>query len=356
MAQQVDSDVKNDDFDQNLITAITREKEGGYKISLFVKHNKATRYQCGLCTQVCCEAVESSCYACDEDDNDDKQYCKSCLRMHLNQNNFTCPIDKEHKNVSYTDCKYIRDKVNNLSIYCPTSNHDNVDGAEGNQIQVTKGQNYDEKQDENKDSCDWKGKLHQLFDHLNNECKFYEKPMKCEYWKYGCTFIAGSKLLQKHNEQDMVSHMNLLCNIVDELRSENKKLWNAIDELKRNAINDAMDKKEKELDNAELNMNTIEAIVDKITRSNIELNTDTYASQTHQTSVPTGQHSVSPLSAGAGGQTSAPMLEINPLTSEMLQDAKPAEKKRLIGERLFPKIQVVEPRLAGKITGMLLEM
>merc|ERR1711920_866981 len=64
------------------------------------------------------------------------------------------------------------------------------------------------------------------------------------------------------------------------------------------------------------------------------------ASQPHQSSVPTGQHSVSQVSAGGGGQTSAPMLEVNPLTSEMLQDAKPAEKKRLIGERLFPKIQV----------------
>lgn len=69
------------------------------------------------------------------------------------------------------------------------------------------------------------------------------------------------------------------------------------------------------------------------------------------------QQSAGVLSASTGAQhTSAPMLENHPLTAEMLQNAKPAERKRLIGERLFPKIQVVEPRLAGKITGMLLEM
>lgn len=50
------------------------------------------------------------------------------------------------------------------------------------------------------------------------------------------------------------------------------------------------------------------------------------------------------------------MQRMNPLTSEMLHEAKRAERKRLIGERLFPKIQVVEPRLAGKITAILLTM
>merc|ERR1719361_152983 len=45
-----------------------------------------------------------------------------------------------------------------------------------------------------------------------------------------------------------------------------------------------------------------------------------------------------------------------PLTSEMLSSANPSQQKQMIGERIFPKIQHREPKLAGKITGMLLEM
>merc|ERR1719331_238586 len=45
-----------------------------------------------------------------------------------------------------------------------------------------------------------------------------------------------------------------------------------------------------------------------------------------------------------------------PLTSDMLSQANPSQQKQMIGERIFPKIQRREPKLAGKITGMLLEM
>lgn len=45
-----------------------------------------------------------------------------------------------------------------------------------------------------------------------------------------------------------------------------------------------------------------------------------------------------------------------PLTASMLAAALPQEQKQMLGERLFPLIQRLHSELAGKITGMLLEM
>lgn len=45
-----------------------------------------------------------------------------------------------------------------------------------------------------------------------------------------------------------------------------------------------------------------------------------------------------------------------PLTASMLAAAPPQEQKQMLGERLFPMIQNMHPTLAGKITGMLLEI
>jgi polyadenylate-binding protein len=40
----------------------------------------------------------------------------------------------------------------------------------------------------------------------------------------------------------------------------------------------------------------------------------------------------------------------------MLASAPPQEQKQMLGERIFPLIQGMFPELAGKITGMLLEI
>uniref|UniRef100_A0A4W4GQP8 PABC domain-containing protein n=1 Tax=Electrophorus electricus TaxID=8005 RepID=A0A4W4GQP8_ELEEL len=46
----------------------------------------------------------------------------------------------------------------------------------------------------------------------------------------------------------------------------------------------------------------------------------------------------------------------DPLSASMLAAAPPQEQKQMPGERLFPLIQNMQPTLAGKITGMLLEL
>merc|ERR1712107_326807 len=57
-----------------------------------------------------------------------------------------------------------------------------------------------------------------------------------------------------------------------------------------------------------------------------------------------------PLQAPAQPQPGAP------LNAAALAAAPPAVQKQMIGEKLFPAISKFQPELAGKITGMMLEM
>jgi hypothetical protein len=64
------------------------------------------------------------------------------------------------------------------------------------------------------------------------------------------------------------------------------------------------------------------------------------------------------VSNGTGQQQRGPgeVDSSAPLTIEQLSAASPQEQKQLLGEKLFPLIASRQPTLAGKITGMLLEM
>jgi polyadenylate-binding protein len=56
---------------------------------------------------------------------------------------------------------------------------------------------------------------------------------------------------------------------------------------------------------------------------------------------------------GAGPQD---VIGASSLLQAQLAGVPPPQQKQLLGEALFPKIQVMQADLAGKITGMLLEM
>jgi len=68
---------------------------------------------------------------------------------------------------------------------------------------------------------------------------------------------------------------------------------------------------------------------------------------------PIPQQVVSPQQQSEGGP---PPTAHEPLTAAALASASPDVQKNMIGERLYPLIHNSQPELAGKITGMLLEM
>jgi len=63
-----------------------------------------------------------------------------------------------------------------------------------------------------------------------------------------------------------------------------------------------------------------------------------------------------PTHQQAPEETPAQEAHAEQLTASMLAGAPPQEQKQMLGERLYPYIQGMHPELAGKITGMLLEI
>lgn len=78
------------------------------------------------------------------------------------------------------------------------------------------------------------------------------------------------------------------------------------------------------------------------------------------------QNMRNPPAVSGGGPAAAAVVPVaqpavhiqgqEPLTPSMLASALPQEQKQMLGERLFPLIRDIYPELAGKITGMLLEI
>jgi len=71
---------------------------------------------------------------------------------------------------------------------------------------------------------------------------------------------------------------------------------------------------------------------------------------------PTSQYQQAMTQQNVAPQQSILIQGQEPLTTSMLAAAMPQEQKQMLGERLFPLIHRINGELAGKITGMLLEM
>merc|ERR550537_1237235 len=66
----------------------------------------------------------------------------------------------------------------------------------------------------------------------------------------------------------------------------------------------------------------------------------------------------SPMPQQAPSQPQQPMQQAagQPFNASVLAAAPPAVQKQMIGEKLYPAIAKYQPEMAGKVTGMMLEM
>lgn len=84
-----------------------------------------------------------------------------------------------------------------------------------------------------------------------------------------------------------------------------------------------------------------------------------YTSTVRNAQPPTGAAGAGGAGGSALGGNAANAVLVQgqePLTTQMLAEAPPREQKQMLGERLFPLIYGMHADLAGKITGMLLEI
>ncbi len=72
--------------------------------------------------------------------------------------------------------------------------------------------------------------------------------------------------------------------------------------------------------------------------------------------VQTKRDSANNVPKGFAKELSGSQSELIPLTAQMLQACAPSERRKLIGNRLFRKIEEMHIENTGKITGVLLEM
>merc|ERR1719271_2154110 len=69
---------------------------------------------------------------------------------------------------------------------------------------------------------------------------------------------------------------------------------------------------------------------------------------------PTGAMGGMPRPGGMPGMPSQPQQPMG--TPSSLANAPPGMQKQMLGEKIFPMISRLHPEMAGKITGMMLEM
>ncbi|ETO16652.1 hypothetical protein RFI_20687 [Reticulomyxa filosa] len=157
-------------------------------------HEQINHFICLVCKQVANIPVEIKCFQ-HEDMDETLIAGENCLKQFLTENNNMCPV-QPHDDCKYYKIKPLRLQINDLVVMCP---------RQFQQELSTPGRIEEGKISK---MCDFKDKIKNLNDHLNNSCPL--KLLECWFKPFGCEDSYIGHELEEHLITNMKQHFHLV--------------------------------------------------------------------------------------------------------------------------------------------------
>ncbi|ETO13660.1 serine/threonine protein kinase, partial [Reticulomyxa filosa] len=161
---------------------------------------------CLICKQVANNPIEIDCPQ-HQDLDESFLVGEKCLKEFLKTNPDSCPV-QPHSDCVYAQTKVARRHIGALKVTCPLQfQKDSQMSTQGRQ---------QEREENKKIVCDFKGKIKELYDHLNSVCPL--KLLDCWYKPFGCKYTCLRHELQEHLASEVKLHFDLTVNFVESLQ------------------------------------------------------------------------------------------------------------------------------------------
>ncbi|ETO35378.1 hypothetical protein RFI_01684, partial [Reticulomyxa filosa] len=180
------------------------------------QHEDIQDFICLICKQVANNPMEID---CPQHKNMDESLIigENCLKQFLNQNPNSCPIEP-HDNCLYSQNRLAKRYINELDVICPQQ----FQQEREQQLQISTQKEHEEGDIPGFVSCNFKGKVKQVNDHLEHSCRL--QMVKCWFESFGCDHICLKSAIHDHLISNMKLHFDLVIKSIRQYQEEINKL------------------------------------------------------------------------------------------------------------------------------------
>ncbi|ETO08241.1 WD-40 repeat protein [Reticulomyxa filosa] len=204
--KQVNERTLNDDV-KNEVTSLPVESSCFNKdwVLRFHQEEYIKHFICLVCKQI---ANNAMILECPQHASMDESLIvgEHCMELFLKNNNNSCPI-QSHDNCLYSRDNTARRYIGDLSVIC-------IRQFEQESKTSNKTENEGEAPGEIK--CNFKGKLKNLYGHLNNECPL--QLINCWFKPFGCNYLCLRHSLKDHLIENIQQHFDLVIRLFQSMK------------------------------------------------------------------------------------------------------------------------------------------